>query len=64
MIMMYDKIDELLTTDIIEMALVCEFHSYHSVTKDNGNLRLCVDMRRVNEAIVCETRFPSLAFYH
>lgn len=50
------KIDELLALEIIES--VNEPSAWVSplvpIVKDNGDLRLCVDMRRANEAIVRE----------
>lgn len=51
-----NKIDELLLLDIIEK--VNEPSPWVSplvpILKDNGDLRLCIDMRRANEAIVRE----------
>lgn len=48
-----EKLEELLKSDIIEA--VDEYSQWVSplvaIVKDNGDLRLCVDMRRANEAI-------------
>lgn len=54
--LMKEKLDELLELDIIEV--VREASGWVSplvpVLKDNGELRICVDMRRANSAIVRE----------
>lgn len=54
---MREKIEELLATDIIEK--VSQASGWVSplvpVLKDNGDLRICVDMRRANLAIVRES---------
>lgn len=53
---MKEKLDELLEMDIIEK--VSEASSWVSplvfVLKDNGDLRICVDMRRANMAVIRE----------
>lgn len=54
-----EKLESLLTADIIER--VEEYSQWVSplvtIVKDNGDLRLCVDMRRANLAIKRETHF-------
>ncbi|XP_062699139.1 uncharacterized protein K02A2.6-like isoform X2 [Aedes albopictus] len=54
-----EKLDSLLASDIIER--VDEYSAWVSplvtIVKDNGDLRLCVDMRRANLAINRETHF-------
>lgn len=54
--LMKEKLNELLQLDIIEV--VCEASGWVSplvpVLKDNGELRICVDMRRANFAIIRE----------
>ena len=51
-----DKLNSLLASDIIEPVVGgCPWVSpLVTVVKDNGDLRLCVDMRRANAAIVRE----------
>lgn len=57
-----EKLNSLLTADIIEPVLV--YSPWVSplvvIVKDNGDLRLCVDMRRANQAIKREShRMPT-----
>ncbi|XP_062538349.1 uncharacterized protein K02A2.6-like [Armigeres subalbatus] len=56
MVKIEDKINSLLANDIIETVEGgCQWVSpLVTVVKDNGDLRLCVDMRRANAAIIRE----------